>query len=42
MTHSTFNDSMAVGGLEFSETWGVHNVVGVDITMERIGEMGVC
>ena len=41
-TCSMFNDSMVVGGLEFSEMWGVLDVAGVDITMERIGEMGVC
>ena len=42
MTCSAFNDSITVGGLEFLEMWGVLNVVGVDITTERIGEMGVC
>ena len=42
MTRSEFNESMTVGGFEFSQMWGVCNVAGVDIRMVRIGEMGVC
>ena len=41
MTRSEFNESMMVRGFEFSQTWGVRDVAGVDIRMVRIGEMGV-